>query len=231
MDGQLSEGTVRLAIFLSVFAAMAALELLSPRLERQELAGALKTKRWLANLSLVVLSSIMLRLVFPAAAVGVALYAKTQGWGLLRWLDINPIVGGMVAFAALDFAVWLEHLASHKIPLLWRIHRVHHTDTGLDVTSGLRFHPLEIIVSMIWKAIVVALLGPPVVAVLVFEIVLNATSMFNHANIRLPLALDRIVRLVLVTPDMHRVHHSVEREETDSNYGFNLPIWDRLFGT
>ncbi len=226
-----SEAGIRLAAFLSVFGAMAAFELWSPRLERPEMAGALKTRRWVTNLSMVVISSIMLRVVFPAAAVGAALWASARGWGLLPALDLPPLLAGVVAFVVLDFAIWLEHVASHKIPLLWRLHRMHHADTGFDVPTGLRFPPLEILLSMVWKALVVVALGPPVAAVLVFEIVLNATSMFNHSNARLPLGLDRWLRLLVVTPDMHRVHHSTIRRETDSNYGFNLPVWDRLFRT
>lgn len=230
MDAAVSESVLRLAAFLGVFGAMALLELLSPRLERPELVGALRTKRWFTNLSMVILSSIAMRLVFPAAAVGAAVWAQANGWGLLRLAGVDPVMAGILSFVVLDFAVWLEHVASHRIPLLWRIHRVHHADTGLDVTTGLRFHPLEILLSMLWKAAVVVALGAPVVAVLVFEIVLNATSMFNHANLRLPARVDRMLRLVLVTPDMHRVHHSAIPRETDSNFGFNFPFWDRLFG-
>ena len=231
MDLLASEAAVRLAAFLSIFAAMAVFELASPRLERAEMAGALKTKRWVTNLSIVLISSIVMRIVFPAAAVGAAIWAEANGYGLLRWAGIDPLLGGLAAFFVLDLAVWLEHVASHKIPLLWRIHRMHHADTGFDVTTGLRFHPLEIVLSMLWKAAVVVGLGAPVISVLIFEIVLNGTSMFNHSNVRLPLALDRRLRRVLVTPDMHRVHHSTIRRETDSNYGFNFQFWDRLFGT
>jgi sterol desaturase/sphingolipid hydroxylase (fatty acid hydroxylase superfamily) len=227
----LSEAAIRLAAFLAVFGSMAAFELWSPRLERAEMTGALKTRRWVTNLSMVVLSSVLLRIVFPAAAVGTAIWAQSNGWGLLPMLGLPPVIAGILAFVLLDFAIWLEHVASHKIPLLWRIHRMHHADTGFDVTTGLRFHPLEIVLSMVWKAVVVIALGPPVVAVLIFEIVLNATSMFNHSNARLPLGLDRWLRFLVVTPDMHRVHHSTIRRETDSNYGFNLPVWDRLFRT
>lgn len=227
----LSEAAIRLVAFVAIFAAMAAYELWSPRLERAEMAGALRTRRWLTNISMLLISSALLRVVFPAAAVGAALWAGVQGWGLLRALGVNPILAGILAFILLDFAVWLEHVASHKIPLLWRIHRMHHADNGLDVTTGLRFHPLEILISMLWKAGVVVMLGAPVTAVLVFEIVLNGASMFNHANIDIPRPLDRILRLFVVTPDMHRVHHSSVRRETDSNYGFNFPFWDRLFRT
>lgn len=195
------------------------------------MAGALKSRRWLTNLSMVLISSAVLRVVFPAAAVGAAAWAEANHWGVLRWTGIDGLFAGIVSFVFLDFAVWLEHVASHKIPLLWRIHRMHHADTGFDVTTGLRFHPLEILLSMAWKAAVIVALGAPVLAVLIFEIVLNGTSMFNHSNVRLNKQADRLLRRVLVTPDMHRVHHSAERAETDSNYGFNFPFWDRLFGT
>lgn len=227
----MSESLIRLAAFSSIFAVMAAYELWSPRLERNEMLGALKAKRWMTNLSMVILSSVCLRIIFPAAAVGTALYAQTMGWGLFNMVDVPIIVAGLIAFVVLDFAVWLEHLASHKIPLLWRIHRMHHSDQGFDLTTALRFHPLEIVLSMVWKAMIIIVLGAPAAAVLVFEIVLNGMAMFNHANARLPLKIDRVVRKVLVTPDMHRVHHSTVQRETDSNYGFNFSFWDRLFAT
>jgi sterol desaturase/sphingolipid hydroxylase (fatty acid hydroxylase superfamily) len=227
----LSETVIRLAVFLVIFSGLAAFELWSPRLERAELRGALKTRRWITNLSVVLLSSVLLRIAFPAAAVGAAIWADANGIGLFRVVTVDPVLAGVIAFVILDFAVWLEHVASHRIPLLWRVHRMHHADPGFDVTTGLRFHPIEILLSMVWKAAVVIALGAPVLTVLVFEIVLNGSSMFNHSNVRLPLGLDRVLRLVLVTPDMHRVHHSTIRGETDSNYGFNFPFWDRLFGT
>ena len=226
-----SEVYIRLGAFVAIFSAMAAYELWSPRLERPEMVGAMKRRRWFTNLSMVVLSSIILRIVFPAAAVGAALWAESRGWGLFRALAVDPVMAGIVSFLVLDFAVWLEHVASHKIPILWRIHRMHHADTGFDVTTGLRFHPLEIVLSMLWKASVVVALGAPVVAVLIFEIVLNGTSMFNHSNARIPLGIDRWLRRIVVTPDMHRVHHSSIHRETDSNYGFNFPFWDRIFRT
>jgi sterol desaturase/sphingolipid hydroxylase (fatty acid hydroxylase superfamily) len=227
----MSEAAIRLAAFLSIFAAMAAFELWSPRLERDEMRGALKSRRWLTNVAMVVLSSVLVRILFPAAAVGAALWAQTQGLGLFRLAGIDPVLAGIAGFVILDLAVWLEHWASHRIPILWRIHRMHHADTGFDLTTALRFHPLEIVLSMVWKAAIVVALGVPVVAVLVFEIVLNGMAMFNHANARLPLGLDRVLRRFVVTPDMHRVHHSSIPAETDSNYGFNFPFWDRIFGT
>lgn len=221
----------RLAAFLSVFAAMAMLELLHPRLERPELRKALKARRWFTNLSILVLSSLSLRLIFPAAATGAAIWAEARGYGLLPMLGASPLIAGAIAFVVLDFAIWLEHVAFHKVPLFWRMHRVHHADPGVDLTTALRFHPLEIVISMAWKIAIIIALGAPAVAVLLFEIVLNAAAMFNHANLRLPSGLDRALRPLIVTPDMHRIHHSTERAETDSNYGFNLAIWDRLFST
>lgn len=227
----ISEALIRLSVFVAVFAVMAIYELWSPRLERAEMAGALKSRRWLTNISLLVISSIVMRIVFPAAAVGAALWAEARGLGFFRYFGFDPLLAGIVSFIVLDFAIWLEHVASHKVPLLWRIHRMHHADNGFDVTTGLRFHPFEIMISIVWKALVVVTLGAPVLSVLIFEIVLNATSMFNHSNIAIPARADGVVRLFLVTPDMHRVHHSSMREETDSNYGFNFPFWDRLFST
>ena len=226
-----NEGVIRITAFLAIFGSLAALELWSPRLERAEFQGAFKSKRWFTNISILVVSSLMLRVAFPAAAVGVALWAHANGFGLFNLIETSPVVAGIACFIILDFLVWLEHVMSHKWQWLWRIHRVHHSDTGFDVTTALRFHPLEIIVSMFWKGAVVALLGAPVIAVLIFEIVLNGSAMFNHANVKLPLGLDRLVRLAVVTPDMHRIHHSQNVAETNSNYGFNFSFWDRLFGT
>jgi len=227
----LSEPVIRLLAFSTIFIALAAIELLAPRLERDEMRGALKSRRWVTNLAMVVVSSVALRIVFPLAAVGTALWAQTSGIGLFPLLGLPLWAAGILAFIVLDFAVWLEHVVSHKWPLLWRIHRMHHADTGFDLTTALRFHPLEIVLSMIWKAAVIIALGAPPVAVLVFEIVLNGAAMFNHANIKLPKAVDAVLRLIIVTPDMHRIHHSTDPRETDSNYGFNLAIWDRLFST
>jgi sterol desaturase/sphingolipid hydroxylase (fatty acid hydroxylase superfamily) len=180
---------------------------------------------------MLLLSSLLLRIVFPAAAVGVAIWAEATGFGLFHWLGVAPVLAGLIAFVALDFAVWLEHVVSHKWHWLWRIHRVHHADNGFDLTTALRFHPLEIVLSMLWKGAVIALLGAPVLAVLLFEIVLNGMAMFNHANLRLPRGLDGLLRLAVVTPDMHRIHHSQVERETNSNYGFNFAFWDRLFGS
>lgn len=227
----MSEATVRLAAFLGIFTIMAIYELWSPRLERAEMAGALKSRRWLTNLSMVIISSICLRIIFPAAAVGTALWTQSAGYGLFNNFEAPKAFVGIFCFVLLDFAVWLEHFASHKVPLLWRIHRMHHSDQGFDLTTALRFHPLEIVLSMVWKAGIIVLIGAPVFAVLVFEIVLNGMAMFNHANAKLPKRLERVLRTLVVTPDMHRVHHSTINKETDSNYGFNFSFWDRIFST
>ena len=231
MDLAIPEPLLRLGVFLAIFGSLTVLELSHPRLEREEMRGALKSKRWATNLSMVVISSVALRLVFPLAAVGTAVWAEANGVGLFNAFGVPALLAGVIAFIVLDFAVWLEHWASHRLPLLWRIHRMHHADTGFDVTTALRFHPLEIVLSMVWKAAIIVLLGAPVLAVLVFEIVLNGMAMFNHSNLKLPLGLDRVLRRMVVTPDMHRVHHSSIRRETDSNYGFNLSVWDHLFGS
>ncbi|MCB1507271.1 MAG: sterol desaturase family protein [Hyphomicrobiaceae bacterium] len=223
----LSEAAVRLIAFAGIFAAMALGERLIPRRAAHPARGA----RWFTNLGMLIVDSLVLRVVFPAAAVGVALYAQMRGIGLFNALEIAPIIAGAVSVVVLDLAIWAAHVASHKWPWLWRVHKVHHSDVDLDVTSALRFHPVEILISMAWKGVVVLALGAPPLAVLVFEIILNGAAMFNHANLRLPLSLDRVLRYVVVTPDMHRIHHSVHMRETDSNYGFNLAIWDRLFGT
>ena len=226
-----AEALVRIVAFLTIFLSMAAFELWSPRLERPEMAGALKSRRWLTNISIIVVSSLALRVVFPAAAVGAAIWADAHHYGLLRWGGVHGLAAGIIAFVVLDFAIWLEHVASHRVPLLWRVHRMHHADTGFDVTTALRFHPIEIVLSIVWKAAVVIALGAPVLSVLIFEIVLNGTSMFNHSNIRLPLRFDAWLRPFIVTPDMHRVHHSSDPSETDTNFGFNFAVWDRLFST
>lgn len=221
------EPTIRLAFFFGVFAVMAAWEVIAPR--RALTVG--KLIRWANNLGLVFLNTLLLRLLFPAAAVGMAAFAQTHGWGLFNFYAMPTAVAVMASVVALDLIIYLQHVMVHAVPSLWRLHRVHHADLDYDVTTGARFHPLEIVLSMLIKFATIAALGPPVVAVVIFEVLLNATSMFNHANVRLPLALDHLLRLFVVTPDMHRVHHSIEDDETNSNFGFNLPWWDRLFGT
>jgi sterol desaturase/sphingolipid hydroxylase (fatty acid hydroxylase superfamily) len=190
-----------------------------------------KIVRWTNNLALVFLNSILLRLLFPAAAAGMATFSSQQGWGLLNYYDVPLLMAIIISIVVMDFVIYLQHVMVHAIPLLWRLHRVHHADLDYDVTTGARFHPIEIILSMSIKIATIALLGPPVAAVVIFEVILNATAMFNHSNVRLNLFIDKWLRLILVTPDMHRVHHSVEEDETNSNFGFSLPWWDRLFGT
>jgi len=221
------EVAVRLGFFFGVFALVALWEVYAPR----RVLSVAKGWRWLNNLGLVVLNTVVLRLLFPAAAVGVAAAAQAQGWGLLHIYAIPTLLAVILAVIALDLVIYLQHVMVHAVPALWRLHRVHHADLDYDVTTGARFHPLEIILSMLIKFAAILVLGPPVVAVVIFEVLLNATAMFNHGNIRLPLGVDRILRWFLVTPDMHRVHHSVEDDEANSNFGFSLPWWDRLFGT
>jgi sterol desaturase/sphingolipid hydroxylase (fatty acid hydroxylase superfamily) len=221
------EITIRLGFFCGIFAVMAVWEVLAPR-RRLSVSRAV---RWGNNLILVFLNSFILRLLFPAAAVGMALFAREQGWGLLNYFAVPEAVALMATVIAMDLVIYLQHVMVHAVPLLWRLHRVHHADPDFDVTTGARFHPLEIILSMLIKFATILVLGPPVVGVVIFEVLLNVTAMFNHANVRLPEQLDRVLRLFVVTPDMHRVHHSVEDDEANSNFGFNLPWWDRLLGT
>jgi len=221
------EPMIRLAAFAGIFAAMALWELAAPR--RRQVIGRLR--RWPGNLGIVVLNTLLVRLAFPTAAVGVALLAESRGWGLFPALNAPPWLAVAAAVILLDLAIYLQHVLFHAVPVLWRLHRMHHADLEFDVTTGARFHPIEILLSMAIKLGVVAALGAPAVAVLIFEVLLNATSMFNHGNVRLPEWFDRALRWIVVTPEMHRVHHSVVPRETNSNFGFNLPWWDRLFGT
>ena len=218
---------IRLSFFFGVFTAVALWELAAPRRQLTVSRGI----RWLNNIALVFLNSLLLRLLFPAAAVGMAAWASDHGWGIFNTFDSPFWLATAVSVVAMDCVIYLQHVMVHAVPALWRLHRVHHADLDFDVTTGSRFHPLEIILSMLIKFATIAVLGPPVVAVVIFEVLLNATAMFNHGNLRLPLPLDRVLRWFVVTPDMHRVHHSIEEDETNSNFGFNLPWWDRLFGT
>ncbi|MGI9368939.1 MAG: sterol desaturase family protein [Ruegeria sp.] len=224
------EAAIRLIIFLGLFGVFAAAETLAPR---RPLSVSRK-RRWATNLSITILNTAMLRAMaigVPLLAVGAALDASHYNMGLFNALDWPNWVEVLICILVLDFAIWAQHLITHKIPLLWRLHRVHHADRDMDVTTAVRFHPVEIALSMLLKIGLVYLLGPSALAVILFEILLNGTAMFNHANIKLPLAVDTVVRRVLVTPDMHRVHHSLIRDEHDSNYGFSLSVWDRMLGT
>ena len=221
------EPTIRLVFFIGVFVVMALWELFAPR----RTLTVPKAVRWANNIGLVVLNTVILRLIFPAAAVGMALFAQDHGWGVFNYFEVSMPVTIIVCVVALDLAIYLQHVMVHAVPALWRLHRVHHADLDFDVTTGTRFHPIEIILSMLIKFALICVLGPPVVAVVIFEVLLNATSMFNHSNVRLLAGLDRVLRMLVVTPDMHRVHHSVEDDETNSNFGFNLSLWDRIFGT
>jgi len=221
------EAYVRIAIFLGLFIAIAVAETRFPRRVQSYPKGS----RWFNNLTITFLNTVALRLLFPLVPVGFAVYCAEKGFGLLNNLDFSLWIKIVIGVIALDFIIYLQHVLFHIVPLLWRLHVMHHTDLDIDMTTALRFHPIEIILSMVIKLFAVLVLGPPATAVLIFEILLNGTAMFNHGNIRIPVGVDRILRLFVVTPDMHRVHHSVIIRETNSNYGFNLPWWDRLMGT
>lgn len=225
-----NEALIRMTVFLGLFALFAALEAWAPRRARSQPI----TSRWTTNWAIIIVDTLALRalaIALPLLAVGAAVDAGNNGWGLFNAIGLPVWIEVVMAILILDFAIWLQHLITHKVPFLWRLHQVHHADVDIDVTTAIRFHPLEILMSMLLKIGLVYLLGPAALAVILFEIILNGTAMFNHANIKLPLWLDAIVRRVLVTPDMHRVHHSTERAEHDSNYGFALSIWDQIFGT
>jgi len=226
-DAHSAEIWIRLGIFAAVLCVMAVWEIAAPR-RRQSLGRA---QRWPANLGIVALDTVLVRLLFPLSAVGLALLAESRGWGLLNNWPLPGWLAVLLSVVVLDLVIYLQHVMFHAVPALWRLHRMHHADLEFDVTTGSRFHPVEIALSMVIKLTVVAALGAPAVAVLIFEVLLNATAMFNHSNVRLPLPLDRLLRWIVVTPDMHRVHHSVTVGETNSNFGFNLPWWDRLLGT
>jgi sterol desaturase/sphingolipid hydroxylase (fatty acid hydroxylase superfamily) len=226
-----NDTAVRLGVFAGIFLLMALVELALPK--RTLIVS--KCRRWLTNVGISVVARVLLRLMaalaVPVAAVAAAFYAQENGIGLLNNVAWPEWVKIVLALVALDLAIWAQHLASHKIPILWRLHKVHHADRDIDVTTAVRFHPVEIALSMLWKIVVVVPLGASPLAVFLFEVILNGCAMFNHANIDLPGWLDRAIRIFVVTPDMHRVHHSVQRREHDSNYGFNLSVWDRLFRT
>jgi len=222
-----NENVIRLSVFFGGFILMALWEVMATKRPQSRK----RTERWPHNLLLVGLNTLLMRLVFPIFPVGVALWANSEGFGLLNALPIPDALSILIAVILLDLAIYTQHVIFHKIPILWRLHRLHHADTEIDVTTGARFHPIEIGLSLVIKMVVIIILGAPPEAVIAFEVILNGAAMFNHANVALPKNIDRALRWVLVTPDMHRIHHSVIRQETDSNYGFNLPWWDRIFRT
>ncbi|SLN11989.1 sterol desaturase family protein [Oceanibacterium hippocampi] len=221
------EASIRLSAFAGIFLVMALWEIAAPK--RALVAG--KALRWFGNIGISVLNTLILRFLFPLLAVGLALLAEERGFGLFNWLGLPDWLAIPLAVILLDLVIYWQHVAFHHVPLLWRMHRMHHADLDIDVTTGARFHPLEIALSMLLKLAVVAALGAPAVSVILFEVILSGMAMFNHSNVRMPTLLDRSLRLLVVTPDMHRVHHSIHRDEHDSNFGFNLSCWDRLFGS
>ena len=225
----LDDSIVRMTVFLCVLAVMALLELRKPA---RRLLQA-KSARWLTNFSIATINVFVLFILGPVSAVVAADFAMSKGIGLINFFPVSlPLyIEVIIGVILLDLAIYFQHVLSHKIPLLWRLHRVHHADQDIDVSTGLRFHPLEAMLSMLYKCVVILALGPVTIAVIIFELLLNASSMFNHSNIRLPHLFDKLLRAIIVTPDIHRVHHSVIRQETDSNYGFCISWWDRLFGT
>lgn len=222
-----NEANIRLGFFIGVFSLMALWDILSPK----RVLVIKKSVRWLNNIALLVLNIIVVRLIFPTATIGMVIFVNEQGWGLFHYLETPFWITTIASIILLDLVVYLQHIMVHAVPLFWRLHRLHHTDQDYDVTTGTRFHPIEILLSMVIKFAVIIILGPSILAVIIFEIFLNVMAMFNHSNINLPIKIDAIIRLFIVTPDMHRVHHSVEVDETNSNYGFNISLWDRIFGT
>lgn len=222
-----NEVFIRLSFFSGIFLVMAIWEVLAPKRALTES----KLRRWTGNVAIVVINTLVVRLIFPVLAVGMAVTAQNRGWGLFHNLQIGWGLNMVLSVILLDLAIYLQHVLFHAVPLLWRLHRMHHTDLDYDLTTGSRFHPIEIVLSMVIKLTLVVALGPLPAAVVLFEVILNGAAMFNHGNVRIPKGLDRIIRWFIVTPDMHRVHHSIIPAETNSNYGFNLSWWDRLFGT
>lgn len=222
-----NEIAVRLGFFFGIFLLMAAWEIHAPK----RALTVSKLLRWRSNLTLTLLNSILLRLLFPIAGTGMAIYAQSKGWGLFNWIETPSWLAVIVSILLLDLVIYWQHVMMHAFPVLWRLHRAHHADLDIDVTTGARFHPFEMLLSMLIKFAAITLLGAPALAVLIFEVILNAMAMFNHSNIRLPAAFDQGLRKLIVTPDVHRVHHSAISREMNSNFGFNLVIWDKLFRT
>ncbi|MBI1244711.1 MAG: sterol desaturase family protein [Alphaproteobacteria bacterium] len=221
------EAALRLGIFLGLLAAFALWEALAPR----RADPPARTRRWPVNLAFVVLGGLVTRVVLPGGVAAFAASAQANGWGFLAALAIPDWAAFVVSIVALDLAIYFQHRLFHRIPVFWSIHRMHHSDTMFDVSTAVRFHPVEIGLSLAIKVAVVAVIGASPESVLAFEILLNAASLFNHTNGRMPDWIERPLRLIVVTPDMHRIHHSARREETDSNFGFSVSIWDRLFAT
>ena len=221
------EPYIRLAAFAGLFVAMAAWEVVTPR--RQQSIN--RTSRWPNNIGIVIVDTLLVRVLFPTATVGLAFFAEARGFGFFNVITVPAWISVVLSFLLLDLAIYLQHVLFHAVPALWRVHRMHHADLEFDVSTGVRFHPIEILLSMLIKFAVVAIIGAPAISVLIFEVMLNATSMFGHTNVRIPARIDRVLRWFVVTPDMHRVHHSILSPETNSNFGFNLPWWDRLLGT
>jgi sterol desaturase/sphingolipid hydroxylase (fatty acid hydroxylase superfamily) len=224
---EFNEQAIRIGVFFSVLTLFAVLETFFPKKNRTQP----RLNRWLTNLVIVIVDTITIRLIKQISAVGVAFIAAKNGWGLLNLLALPVWLELFVAIAVLDLAIYIQHVASHKIPFLWRLHRVHHADRDIDVTTGARFHPLEIVLSMLYKCLIILILGPSIFAVFLFEVILNASSLFNHANIKLTHSLDEKLRMIIVTPDMHRIHHSVNSSEHNSNFGFFLSVWDKILNT
>jgi len=227
LEAIFSETTIRLSIFLGVLALMIGWEYYKPKRKPRYS----RKQRWPANLGIVAIDTVAVRLLVPAGLIGAAFYAEQAGWGLFNNLDVPSWVAVVVSIIGLDIAIYWQHRAFHRVPLLWRLHRVHHADPDFDVTTGLRFHPFEILLSLGIKAGAVVLLGAPVLAVIIFEVILNACSLFNHGNVALPPKAERWVRKILITQELHRIHHSSLKHETNSNYGFSVSWWDHLFNS
>jgi len=222
-----SEGGIRLSLFLVVFIIMSIWEIMSPK--RKRLVS--KRQRWFTNLSIIFINMVFVRFTLGAFAYTVAIFSQLKGWGLFNYLETDLWISVVISIIILDFPVYLQHIIVHAVPLFWRLHRIHHTDLELDVSSGLRFHPLEIFLSLLYKSIIVIVLGAPAIAVLIFEVILSATSLFNHGNVAIPKSIDTLLRYIIVTPDMHRIYHSTIMDEINSNFGFSVSWWDRICGT
>lgn len=222
-----NEKWIRLICFIGIFMVVAIAEVVVPRRKKT----VSKSKRWVNNLGLTFLNTYVLRLLFPGAAVAMAAFVSKNQWGLLNHYQIEPWVAVIISIVFMDLVIYLQHVMVHAVPLFWRLHKVHHVDLDYDVTTGARFHPIEIILSLFIKFATIAVIGAPIAGVILFEVILNGMAMFNHGNFRIPIKIDRVLRTLLVTPDVHRIHHSILEYETNSNFGFNLSIWDRLFGT